>query len=406
MTNKELREKVNPIFNTGKGTASSLAHSGNKDAMAIVSHMDLSGTVPEGVEPSPILMKGFSICLEARYEITNQMILRENKPNLIDLPSGYTPRSMFAAKAKKNYIGFDLPVVAEEIGEIVKGLLPEEYGKTVNYYGVDATNYESMRKALEGISGEVCIATDGLIGYFNEPEIVSFLSNIRRILSTHGGCWITGDTTYLDIYEATFGVLFKENPQEFASFAEDAAQKLSGTSLGDNSLFDGGEEKALVFLEEHGFSVEKISFSELLADLVSLKGDVRTLEALREAYRGIHMWKMTAKEGAARDTEEKGEGKFEAEMSVHSGELFISLSGRLDTITAPELLGKYEKLAGENGIESITIDAAKLQYISSAGLRVLLIMKKRLAQKDAFHMQNVVEQVQEILETTGFDQLL
>ncbi len=42
MSNKELQSKVNPIFTTGKGTASSLAQSGNKDAAAIVSKMDLS----------------------------------------------------------------------------------------------------------------------------------------------------------------------------------------------------------------------------------------------------------------------------------------------------------------------------------------------------------------------------
>ena len=52
------------------------------------------------------------------------------------------------------------------------------------------------------------------------------------------------------------------------------------------------------------------------------------------------------------------------------------------------------------------MDVSRMPYVSSAGLRVLLMMYKSLADKDKFEMTGVSEDVREILETTGFDQFL
>ncbi|MBQ3586568.1 MAG: STAS domain-containing protein, partial [Synergistaceae bacterium] len=79
--------------------------------------------------------------------------------------------------------------------------------------------------------------------------------------------------------------------------------------------------------------------------------------------------------------------------------LFISLTGRIDSLTAPKILSFYEKTA--RNINVVYVDCADLQYISSAGLRVLLIMKK----KGDMFLENVRPQVMEILETTGFDSI-
>ncbi len=76
----------------------------------------------------------------------------------------------------------------------------------------------------------------------------------------------------------------------------------------------------------------------------------------------------------------------------------------MDTITSPELLKQFQN-AGE-GIGSIHVDVSRMAYVSSAGLRVLLIMYKPLADKDNFEMTGVSEDVREILKTTVFDQFL
>lgn len=406
MADKDSMARSNPIYETGKGTAFSLAHSGNKDAMAILSKIDLRVDAPNGTEVPPSVQKGFTIALESRYEISNQLMLREGKPYIIDLPSGYTPRAFFSAKHGLNYIGFDLPIVADSIGSAVKELLPEQYGKTVMYYGVDATNYASMSRALDSIDGEVCIVTDGLLGYFNEFEMKSVVRNMKSILARFGGSWITGDLTSMDIYSATFGVLLQNDPTYINALTVSLANQMSDAKLGRNSLFDGGLPKARTFLNEQGFDIEEISFADLLPELNSMAEMPDKFEELRAAFRDIVMWKLTLKEGAEKDVQGVEDEKFAAVLNADGNELHVALSGRLDTITAPELLQKYETLVPDGGFESITVDAQQLQYVSSAGLRILLIMYKALAGSRTFKIVNGNDEIKSILEMTGLNDYL
>ena len=84
--------------------------------------------------------------------------------------------------------------------------------------------------------------------------------------------------------------------------------------------------------------------------------------------------------------------------------LEIALAGRLDTMTAPELEAELNKDLG--GADSLTLDFGKLDYISSAGLRVLLTAHKTMAAKNGLKITNVNEVVQEVFEVTGFADIL
>ncbi|MCR5346293.1 MAG: STAS domain-containing protein [Fretibacterium sp.] len=85
-------------------------------------------------------------------------------------------------------------------------------------------------------------------------------------------------------------------------------------------------------------------------------------------------------------------------------ELELALEGRLDTVTSPELEAELDKL---EGVEKIVINTAKLEYISSAGLRVLLSTQKRMDRKGgSMTIRNVNEEIKEIFEVTGFDEIL
>ena len=85
-------------------------------------------------------------------------------------------------------------------------------------------------------------------------------------------------------------------------------------------------------------------------------------------------------------------------------EMEIALEGRLDTMTAPEL--EAELSADLDNVESLTLDFSKLDYISSAGLRVLLSAHKRMSGKGGMKVTNVNEIVQEVFEVTGFADIL
>ena len=85
--------------------------------------------------------------------------------------------------------------------------------------------------------------------------------------------------------------------------------------------------------------------------------------------------------------------------------LVVTLSGRLDTTTSPQL----EKALQENlnGIHAIIFDFADIEYISSAGLRVLLSAQKRMnADGGAIKLIHVNETVMEVFDITGFTDIL
>ena len=88
---------------------------------------------------------------------------------------------------------------------------------------------------------------------------------------------------------------------------------------------------------------------------------------------------------------------------MQSGTLSLALTGRLDTITAPSLLSFFEKTKAEQALDAVEVDCSRLEYISSAGLRVLLIMHK--ACTDGVSLYGETETVREILEQTGFDSI-
>lgn len=89
---------------------------------------------------------------------------------------------------------------------------------------------------------------------------------------------------------------------------------------------------------------------------------------------------------------------------MNGKELTIVPEGRLDTMTAPEL--EAELSQSMVGAESLVLDFSKLDYISSAGLRVLLSAHKTMSGKGGMKLTNVNEIVREVFEVTGFADIL
>jgi anti-sigma B factor antagonist len=84
--------------------------------------------------------------------------------------------------------------------------------------------------------------------------------------------------------------------------------------------------------------------------------------------------------------------------------LAFALEGRLDTSTAPQL---EEAVNGDiSGVTELTFDFSKLEYISSAGLRVLLSSQKTMNKQGKMTITNVSEEVMEIFDVTGFSDIL
>jgi anti-sigma B factor antagonist len=84
--------------------------------------------------------------------------------------------------------------------------------------------------------------------------------------------------------------------------------------------------------------------------------------------------------------------------------LTVALTGRLDTTTAPEL--EKELKASLDGVTTLVIDMTALDYISSAGLRVLLSAQKAMNKQGEMKVVHVNETIMEIFEVTGFSDIL
>ena len=90
--------------------------------------------------------------------------------------------------------------------------------------------------------------------------------------------------------------------------------------------------------------------------------------------------------------------------TLEAGSLNVVLDGRLDTTTAPELEQQIKE--DIEGVKELTFDMEKLDYISSAGLRVLLSCQKIMSKQGNMVVKNVSEEVMEIFEVTGFSDIL
>ena len=90
--------------------------------------------------------------------------------------------------------------------------------------------------------------------------------------------------------------------------------------------------------------------------------------------------------------------------STENNALTIALEGRLDTTTAPELETVLKEALP--GVVGLTIDMSKLEYISSAGLRVLLSAQKIMNKQGEMKIVGVNDVIMEIFEVTGFSDIL
>ena len=86
------------------------------------------------------------------------------------------------------------------------------------------------------------------------------------------------------------------------------------------------------------------------------------------------------------------------------GKLTVALEGRLDTSTSPQL--EAELRSAVNGVTELVIDLQNLDYISSAGLRVLLAAQKVMNRQGGMKVTNVKPEIMEIFEVTGFVDIL
>ena len=416
--NLDMMARTNPIFNTAKTTLFLLASSGNEDAKILASELGLSFDTTQNANTNKTTADTFisaMIVLETRYRTMNILAEKSGCDSVVDLPCGYSPRALSYARKGKRFIGLDLPAVIQEVKPKIMRLIDEGKRDFVRLSAVDATNYDSLENALSGINGTFCIITEGLLMYFTESELTAVTENIRKILSEHGGFWITSDPELLMTHSLVSKALAGGKSSESSSKMASIFEEKSDTSISKfgNSVcpgvacndFEEAARNGIKFFESHGFNAERLTFADNMPELNAyslLKPE--QISALKEAMTHAACWKLTLSENAETSRASSAGKKFGIDAKITGDILSLGLSGRLDTITAPELLAFWEKIKAEHEINAVKISCDSLEYISSAGLRVLLIIHK--GSKEGVELSAINNTVSDIFAQTGFDSLL
>ena len=101
-------------------------------------------------------------------------------------------------------------IVTDEIAPVIGEMCSERGIKDTEYHSADATNYRSLRDALNTVDGEITILTDGLLTYFSNSELTELCTNIRRLLKEFGGRWITSDPDMNPLFMAALKAVHGE----------------------------------------------------------------------------------------------------------------------------------------------------------------------------------------------------
>jgi len=404
----ELLEKTNPVFNTAKMTLFQMAQNGNPNAVAIVKKMGLAEDTQKSksFSMSPEEEITFRIVLETRYQTMGKLARESGFPVLVDIPCGYTPRAIETAEDGRKYIGMDLPAVISDMGSIIPSLLDGKNQDLVRFYAVDATNFRSLEKAFGDVKDKLCINTEGLLMYFSDAEIHPFLENIKKLLDAHGGCWITADPEIKPEHDRIRKAIGPDGSEQDTRLV--LQEKADVDDLQNAMLVRIGHEaedirRVQAVLSDHGLKAERIRIAGGIAKTKAFSQlEPEQGKAVLKATEDIAFWKVVSA-GVAGNRAETGHSF--AIYDELAGDVFkLRVTGRLDSLTAPQLLEVYEKQKAAGAIRKVEVDCHALDYISSAGLRVLLMMHKN--SEDGVSLSGVNETVEEILDTTGFSGLL
>ena len=236
--------------------------------------------------------------------------------------------------------------------------------------------------------------------YLSADEAEQFIGGIRQVLSEHGGAWYSSDW---NVDYEQFSTRNMSSPEGVKYYNETRRQIMKSSNVFNEGVSFQSEDEKQSFLENHGLKVEKLPFyygDENLAMLRAVAPD--KMDAIMDQLKKSSFWKMTLDESSAvreKITGAKEIDDLHVDCSAAGSRLICRIAGRIDTISAPALLEVLEK--NGDGFEELSVEAERLEYLSSAGLRVLMMASKKFGKMSIRHASDAVKK---IFADSGFDQ--
>ena len=410
----KLNEQANPVSKTAAATLFQLAGAGYEKSEEILNCLgfekeEFSWSLGNKDELEKVCM---ITNRESRYVALNNAVLQTGCDIVLDLPCGFVHRAFDMADNGKTYVGGDLPDVIRAVRPVINAMLPLDQKDKVRFSEVDITNYPSISDALRGLRGPVCVCTEGLFVYLNASEKQTVIQNIYRLLKERGGSWITVDPETLARHLAVYSAISGDRAAEFLQdemkgFSKESEIDVTGKSTpflqekGDKPEEADSSESEQEFVQ-NGFFVEKIPFVTPNYELRSfsfLQPDV--VDKLKKNLSHVHLWKFTVNPDFTSKSILKSGKPFRLKVEAAGNTVHFTVSGRLDSLSSPLLLQKWDEERTARDIRKAEIDCKNLEYISSAGLRVFMMINKNLTESPLV-LTHVSPDVKVIITTTGF----
>lgn len=397
-------EKINPVISSAGYSLVHLAAGGVPEAVAL--YEQLKDNLSELPKTDNAKSAASVVNAEFRYRAINRAIEKTGIRSVLDLGCGYSPRPLALAELGYHVLGADFPSVIQKIEPVAKALAGDA-GENISYLAVDATNAASVMDAADSLGDEIVIVTEGLLPLLTESELWTVVENIRTTLLRHGGVWITPDFTEKEFSETGFRTIAgPEAVKEFETDREKELRNLFGEQFDSQDMVPVEMIGTDILFELH-LKEENAPLYDGSTEITSLAlVSEETAEVCRDAYSALNISVISEDDStpaidrlAALFT--SPDGTLTIRHEIINGILKISLKGRLDSLTAGNLLNFYEEELDKKSFRKVQLDFKELDYISSAGLRVLLIMYKGTPGHDV-KLMNIGTEVFSVLEMTGY----
>ncbi len=198
--------------------------------------------------------------IEARYKVIEQVMARFNGMQILELASGLLPRGMIRSQNPDiTFIESDLSGMIHRKEQLVQQLIGDR--SNLHFLEIDATSRPNPLPLIGYFHSEktVTILCEGLLMYLTFAEKQQVCANVREMLQTYGGVWITSDFTT----QSGSGQMRQNDPAMHQVYQN--ISRLTGRSFTENQ-FDNLEH-AKQFALEQGFQVEEFSMLEVINQL-------------------------------------------------------------------------------------------------------------------------------------------
>lgn len=232
-----------------------------------------------GQEQENSIVLGLAALIEGRYKAIEQVRERFQGTQILELASGFLPRGMILSKTSEiPFIESDLPAMIQNKQRLVQQLIGDR--PNLHFLAINAINDLNplILKDYFQPNQPVTILCEGLLMYLSFVEKQKIFANVREILQTFGGVWITSDLT------TSLGA---ERMGRNTPAFEPVNQKISsstGRSFAENEFTD--LEHARQFARDQGFQVKEFNMLEVIDQLKSVSAlgiDPARVEAMLSA---------------------------------------------------------------------------------------------------------------------------